>query len=409
LENVVALQAAGLPAVVLSPTPWIPGALALTRELRDWSRVPAQHDIRGVPVYYPRCPHYPRKWVHNSIYSRVPFLDTALLWPWCKRTVDRMMEQHPFDVVHANFLFPAGYLGLKLKQRFGVPLVVHERSVQRLGQARDFPARGRMYRRILRNADLVVTENSRMAADLRDLEPAIADLKVLVQPGTHPDLVDSQKQPRPDALAGNQVVLSVGALSSRKGHEILIRAVAELRAEFPDLVCRIIGGGPERDNLQALVNRLGLSDRVELCGKRPHADVLGEMSWCDVFALASWGEASGTVYGEAMQFGKPVIACANEGIAEVLRDEEHGRLVPAQDVSALAEALRWLLSDAERRERVGEQARALANAELSYPHLAKTLIDIYGNLADAARHGRKISSATNAGPAGSDAQQNNVL
>ena len=383
LENVVALQAAGLPAAVLAPTPWIPRALALTGELTNWARVPPEHEIRGVPVYYPRCPHYPRRWVHNGIYSRMPWLDSGFLWPWCRKTVDKIMRQHPFDVAHANFMFPAGYIGLMLKQEYGTPLVVHERSVQRLAQAGQFAARGSLYRRILREADLVLTENSRMADDLRKLEPTAADVRVLVQPGTHPDLVSKQRQDRPDAYAGKLVVLSVGALSKRKGHDVLIHAIAALRPDFPNLVCRIIGSGTEQAHLEALVERLGLADVVELCGKRPHSEVLGAMSWCDVFSLASWGEASGTVYGEAMQFGKPVIACANEGIAEVLRDREHGRLVPAQDATALAAGLRWLLEEPERRARIGQNARALANAELSYPHAANTLIDIYSRLAHA--------------------------
>ena len=387
LENAVALQAAGLPAVVLAPTPWIPRVLAVTDELKRWSEVPAEHVIRGVPVYYPRCPHYPRRWVHNGIYSRLPWLDSGFLWPWCRKTVDRMMQKHPFDVAHANFMFPAGYIGLMLKRVYGTPLVVHERSVQRLGQASAFAARGSLYRRILRDADLVLTENSRMAAELRRLEPAARDVRVLVQPGTNPALAEGQGQLRPEKYAGKLVVLSVGALSRRKGHDVLIRAIAKLRADFPELRCRIIGGGPEQHPLESLVRQLGLSDVVKLCGKRPHAEVLGNMSWCDVFALASWGEASGTVYGEAMQFGKPVIACADEGISEVLRDKDHGRLVPAQDVGALAEGLRWLLEDAGRRTRIGEQARALANRELSYPRAAQTLIGAYRGLAQPAKGG----------------------
>lgn len=119
---------------------------------------------------------------------------------------------------------------------------------------------------------------------------------------------------------------------------------------------------------------------------RPHAEVLGNMSGCDIFSLASWGEASGTVYGDAMQFGKPVVACAGEGISEVLRDRDHGRRVPAQDVAALAGGLRWLLADEARRLKIGEQARALANRELSCPHAARTLIDTYRRLVHAA-HG----------------------
>lgn len=380
LESVAALQAAGLPVAVLAPTPWIPGPLAYSPVLRQWSRVPPQTEIRGVPILYPRCPHYPRRWVYNSIYNRVPFFDTALLWPWCGRAADRLMRSLPFDVVHANFLFPSGYLGMKLKQRYGTPLVVQERSVQRLAMSREHAARGRLYRRILRSADVVITQNEKMASELGSMEPAIADLRVVKQPGAYPELVPGLVRERPQEFGGRPVVLSVGTLSERKGHEYLVRAIARIRAEFPDLVCRIIGDGPERPRLARLIAELGLEGTVELCGKRPHAEVLGEMSWCDVFALASWGEADGTVYGEAMQFGRPVIACAEEGISEVVRDGEHGRLVPARDDAALADALRWLLADPERRTRLGAMARDLAAERLSYPALAGSLISLYRGL-----------------------------
>ena len=134
-----------------------------------------------------------------------------------------------------------------------------------------------------------------MADELRRMEPAISDLKVFKQPGSHPDLVESLIQSRPEKFSNRFVVLSVGSLSERKGHEYLIRAIGEVRKDIPEIACRIIGSGPKRGELEKLIEQLGLADTVELCGKRPHADVLGEMSWCDVFALPSWGEAGGTV------------------------------------------------------------------------------------------------------------------
>jgi glycosyltransferase involved in cell wall biosynthesis len=381
LESVVAIAGAGLPVAVMAPTPWIPRPLAFNRMLREWSKVPSYQEIRGVPIYYPRCPHYPRKWVHNEIYNRVPALDTSLLWPWCARAAERIMATHPFDVVHANFLFPSGYLGMKLKERYGTPLIVQERSVQRLAMARANAARGAAYRRILQASDVVITQNESMAASLRDFELGIADLRVVKQPGAHPDRVAGLRRERPAAFAAS-ASWSVGTLSERKGHEFLVRAVAAIKPQFPELVCRIIGEGPERPKLEGLIAELGLAGTVELCGKRPHAEVLGEMSWCDVFALASWGEADGTVYGEAAQFGTPVIACSDEGIAEVVVDGEHGRLVPARDSVKLAEALRWLLEDRERRNRIGQAAQKLAEEKLSYPRLAAGLIELYRDLVE---------------------------
>jgi len=380
LEAAAALQKAGLPTIAIAPTPWIPGPLAVNRELRNWSSVPPRHSVRGVDIFYPRCPHYPKRWINNVLYNKVPFLDTRVVWPWFDRAVSQIMRSHPFEVVHANFMFPCGYLGMRLKERYGVGLVTHERSVQRLAYAKANPARRELYRRILRASDLVLTENDAMAAELRELEPAARDVRVLQQPGCDPSLTDALRQPRPAQYAGKKVILSVGTLSERKGHAYLVQAMAQLRRTEPDAVCRIIGDGPERGALTELVRSLGLEDAVELLGKRPHAEVLGAMSWCDVFSLASWGEASGTVYGEVMQFDKPVIACEGEGIADIVRDGVHGRLVPARDERRLAEALQWLLADAGRLGQLGRQARALCEAKLSYPTLARTLSGLYSDI-----------------------------
>jgi glycosyltransferase involved in cell wall biosynthesis len=238
-----------------------------------------------------------------------------------------------------------------------------------------------VYRRILREADLVITENKNMASELSKIEPAISELRVFKQPGSHPDMVESLVRDRPREYTDRFVILSVGSLSERKGHEYLIRAVGDVRKDIPEIACRIVGAGPKRGELVDLINRLGLTDVVELCGKRPHADVLGEMSWCDLFALPSWGEAGGTVYGEAMQFGKPIIACQKEGITDIAEHHVHGCMVPPRDSAAVADALRWLHADASRRNRIAQSARELAIAELGYPKLAKALIELYGSIA----------------------------
>jgi glycosyltransferase involved in cell wall biosynthesis len=391
LESTVALQAAGLPVVVLAPTPWIPGPLAITPELRRWSEVPAKQRIKGVPVHYPRVPHYPRRWVRERIYDHVPTLEADLLWPWFRHAADRVMERTPFDVVHANFLFPGGHLGMMLKRRYGVPLIVHERSVQRLATARDNPQRGVAYRRILRAADAVITENHKMADELRALEPAIRRLEIYRQPGTHWDTASELRRRFPPFRSDRLTVLSVGALSERKGHEYLVRAIAELVPHFPTLQCRIIGDGAERPKLEALIRALQLTGTVELCGRRPHDEVLAEMARCDVFALPSWGEAGGTVYAEAMQFGKPVVVCEGEGITDVVQHDVHGLLVPARDANDLAQALHRLLADASARDRMGNAARELVAVEFSYPKLAARLIALYRDLRTAAgpRHGSR--------------------
>lgn len=376
LESAQALRRAGLDVAVLAPTPWIPRALAWSDWLRGWASVPPEARFDGLPVVYPKCPHYPHRLVMRYLYHRLPWLDGALVWRWCAPAVARLAREFRFDLVHANFIFPAGVIGREIKRAYGVPLIVHERSLSRLRAARAHAARGRIYAGVVRAADATITINRRMAGMIDALAGRSGGVDVVHAAG-YVRPAEAISASRPDAYRSAKVVLCVGAFIERKGQEQLIRAAAQLRAELPELRCILIGDGVRRAPLEALAATLGLAGCVEFWGRRPHAEVLRTMSWCDIFALPSWDEPGGTVYGEAMGFGKPILACAGEGITEVARAGEHGLFVPARDPAALAAALRLLLTDAPLAARLGAAAGRLAAAELSYDGVAARLIEIY--------------------------------
>jgi teichuronic acid biosynthesis glycosyltransferase TuaC len=401
LESAVHIREAGVEVVVLSPTPWIPSWLALTRRLRAWASVPLEHRMKGIPVYYPKCFHYPDRRVIRWLYNPIPVLETEPVWNGCRETVRHIMERYSFQAVHANFIFPSGFIGLKIKKEYGVPLVIHERSRQRLLAAKNHRFRGQMYRAIVREADAVITPNSEMAGLIREMSARHAEVGVMRDAGSavHGGELPPQR-PRvgvvrsagkapvpvrsrgetPGRYKGKKVVLCVGSLIERKGQEILIRAVAEIAGEFPEGRCIIIGGGERKARLEQLARELSLTEVVEITGKRPHREVLDVMSWCDVFVLPSWDEPFGTVYAEAMAFGKPVVACAGQGIGEMLQDGIHGLLVPPRDVESLANALRTLLGNPEQAESMGREGRALVDRELNYGTLSSRLIKLYNQL-----------------------------
>lgn len=402
LESLRALERRGLRTVVLAPTPWIPRVLAWSRWLADWAAVPDEHVIDGIPIFYPKCPHYPHRYVTRLLYDRLPVLDGSLVARWCAPTAAALHARHPFQVIHANFVFPAGVVGLALKRRFGVPLVVHERSQMRLRAAGAHPWRRRMYARVMRAADLVITANTRMAREIAAIAGGATSIRVLrdggdsvARPPAEVRLLPSagnsshrelHVEARPERLRGARVLLSVGSFIERKGHAELVRALAQVARDRPDLRCILIGRGPTLGRVRRLAAALGVADRVEFWGQRPHAEVLRAMSWCDVFALPSWDEPCGTVYGEAMTFGKPVIACATEGIAELITHGVHGLLVPPRDDAALAGALRRLVEDERLAAELGRRAQRLAETALSYDTIAGHTIELYERaLAQASR------------------------
>ena len=275
--------------------------------------------------------------------------------------------------------FPNGYIGLKIKQQYGIPLVVHERSLTRLAMAREHPHRRKIYTKVINEADRLITMNQKMVTLLKQMTSISKDIVILPAAADIASIA-RLKQKKPFLYEHKQVILSVGTLIERKGHENLLKAIQLIRYEFPHLKCLIIGEGQQRSRLQTLIEQFDLLEFVELLGKLSHEEVLRTMSWCDIFVLPSWDEPFGTVIAEALAFSKPVVVSEGEGASEILKDGCHSLLVKKQDSPSLAAALQKLLRDPELAKRIGMAAGKLAERELTYQGLAQQLIEIYGGM-----------------------------
>jgi glycosyltransferase involved in cell wall biosynthesis len=157
---------------------------------------------------------------------------------------------------------------------------------------------------------------------------------------------------RPDT----RILVAVGRLVEQKGFDLLLPAFARVAGNHPDWRLVIWGEGDQRAPLEAMRDRLGLTDRVALPGltERPG-------QWVDdaaLFVLSSRFESFGNVVTEAMAAGLPVIVTdCPWGPGEIVRHGVDGWLVPPEDVAALAEGLDLLMADDELRARLAEAAR----------------------------------------------------
>jgi glycosyltransferase involved in cell wall biosynthesis len=208
--------------------------------------------------------------------------------------------------------------------------------------------------RLGRAAVVVVACNADVAATLRErgvtaiLVPHGVDVRHFVPPGGV-------------RRAGVLRLLSVGRLVEKKGLSTLLSAVACL--EMPCSV-RIIGDGPEAGRLQAAIDRLGLAERVTLCGGRTHAELPDEYAAADIVVVPSVLDRTGDRDGlpnvvlEAMASARPVVATRIGAIPTAVEHQRTGWLVSDGDPAALADALRVLGADAELRARLGRAGRA---------------------------------------------------
>jgi glycosyltransferase involved in cell wall biosynthesis len=134
------------------------------------------------------------------------------------------------------------------------------------------------------------------------------------------------------------LVVSTGALIERKGHDIVIDAIAAL----PNVHLLIAGEGAYRGALEAKIAALGLADRVRLLGAVPHAEMAALLAAADVMALASENEGLANAWVEALACGVPVVIPDVGGAPEVVTERAYGRIVgrtPAGFASGIAAVL----------------------------------------------------------------------
>lgn len=175
-----------------------------------------------------------------------------------------------------------------------------------------------------------------------------------------------------------QILGAVGRLSDEKGFDVLIRALRILADTKPLLRLMIVGEGSERLKLETLIRELNLSDRVSLPGWRTDVRELYEAM--DVFVLSSRREGLPNVLLEAMALEVPIVATAVNGVPRVVRDGIEGRLVPADDASALASRISELLDDPASSAKLCKAGRQRIEHSFSFPARMKKIADLYDRM-----------------------------
>ena len=170
------------------------------------------------------------------------------------------------------------------------------------------------------------------------------------------------------------VVLTVARLDEQKGHRYLLEAAAQI----PEAQFVLAGDGPLRTSLEAQARSLGVEERVKFLGYR--SDIADLLADCDVFVLPSLYEGLPLSILEAMSAGKPVIATHIGGTDEAVIAGETGLLVPPANPTALAAAIRSVLTDRPLAQRLASAGRARVEQEFSATKMVQQVMDVYDEL-----------------------------
>ena len=304
-----------------------------------------------------------------SVSRRSGGLDPAV-WPKLVRALGRLSP----DVVHTHNP-PALMYGAPAAALLRVPRLVHTKhGVNPVERWRSVLAR----RALVRLYDEYVAVSDATAEVARRVEGVPEDKLTVIANG-----IDVQAFTRSEAdrarvrrglgLSQDMLVVgSVGRLSPEKNYPLLLRATAELLG--PEVRLVLVGDGPERERLSALVAP-HVRPFVHFAGMQH--DVAAWLSAFDVFALSSYTEGLPLVVPEAMAASLPVVCTAVGGLPGVIADGISGLLVPSGDATAFAEALRALVGSPAARIRYGAAGRDAVERRFSLARVVDAYAELY--------------------------------
>jgi glycosyltransferase involved in cell wall biosynthesis len=292
--------------------------------------------------------------------------------PACLRELAGLLRRERIDVLHAHLWVLAVY-GTAAARLVGIPSVITMHGDA--GEVRYLRRRVTLRWAFRKSAGVVMVSRSLQDHFTAGLGVRGDDWRII--PNGVPERVGTRDALRRELAVRDDelLVCSVGNLYPVKGHDVLLAALAELPRELPWRVA--IAGRPEDNEpvLRAAIARHGWQDRVHLLGSR--SDVPDVLAAADVFCHPSRAEALPLAVLEAMFAGRAIVASRVGGIPEVARDEQEALLVPPEDPTALASALRRVLTDASLRASLGARARERARVHYAVPAMADAYEALY--------------------------------
>jgi phosphatidyl-myo-inositol dimannoside synthase len=301
----------------------------------------------------------------------------------------RLARQRRPSVVHCGRALPEGVAAWMARRAGGSPYVCwsHGEDLAAARQSREFT---HLTRRVCEGAAMNIA-NSRNTAAMLEAFGIQPRLIRVVHPGVdadrfRPDVDGASLRVAAGVSGDGPLLLSVGRLQRRKGHDLAIAAVASLVRELPGLRYVIVGEGEERARLEAQAAALDLAGRVTFAGSVDEAVLPQWYAACDMFLLPNRiddadVEGFGIVFLEAAASGRPAIGGNTGGVSEALDAPAAGYLVSGTDVDELAAAIRRLAGSPSLRLEMGRAARARVCRDFTWTRAAAQVADIHAEIA----------------------------
>jgi glycosyltransferase involved in cell wall biosynthesis len=288
--------------------------------------------------------------------------------------IRELLSGRRVDIVHANepHALTSAWLA---RAHHRVPLVASRRVIFPLSKSTVSLSRYRAATKIIAVSQCVssaLTNSGLQAGDITVISDGVPTENLFSQ-------ADRAEARRSMGMEPNAMLIGcIAALTPDKGQEILIRAFAQIRVRYPGCQLLLVGDGPCRTKLAALVRELDLDGAVHFTGFLEN--IQNAYAAIDLFAFLAQAEALGTALLLAMAIGLPVVASALGGIPEVVEEGRNGLLVKDQNPEAVASAIVRLFADPAFAARLGSAARETILARFSQEIMVTQTLRLYEQL-----------------------------
>jgi len=305
-----------------------------------WILTNSYRDARRIDARYPQvtmCRVSLRRYRFLKPESLLMYAKLFLTSAW-------LILRRRIGILHAGKNLPEGFVARLLWKVFRVPYVVYAHG-EEITVFRENPKHAPRLPSIYKDAAAVVANSAFTRGLLEGMGVDPARIAA-ISPGVDPEeFKPGEPDPKMSArygLSGKTVLLTVGRLQRRKGHDMVIKAMRRILDVQPDLLYVIAGDGEERESLQLLAEEEGVAGCVRFLGRIPQEDLPALYNLGDIFIIANRTmpggdvEGFGIVFLEAGACAKPVIAGASGGTADAVLDGVTGTLVDATSVEDIA-------------------------------------------------------------------------
>ncbi len=287
------------------------------------------------------------------------------------------LRRERVDVIHAH-LFGSNLWGTVLGRLARVPVIV--------AQEHGSSFEGRPVRRfidreiIARGADVIVAVSREDRQSMIDIEGIKPEKVRLVRNALPPRPPTEDRDIRRELGIGleDPVIGTVCELRPEKAIEVLVDAAAVLIREFPRLRVLIVGDGPERPRLEAIIAERDLTGTVEILGYR--SDVPDLLAAIDVAVICSDREGSPLALLEYMEAARPIVATRVGGIPHMVDHEKQSLMIDPRDPEGLAQAIGELLRSPDRAKEMGRCAQERWQRDNDFGAMVKSFEQLYEEL-----------------------------